>query len=116
MRNVICVLTMFGCITAVQAEDGLGTNTDRQRTIQTARVVKQSRLPPKLNVSTNAVVLGTNALRLIPSPDSKESQFGSYYKALLGAVERRWTDFLEQWDSAHQKAGTVVLQFKLHQD
>src|SRR5208283_2802072 len=116
MRNVIYVSAMFGCIAVVRAEDGSGTNTDRPGSIQAARVIKQSWLRPELNVGTNAVVLGTNAVRLIPSLDIKESQYGAYYKALLRAVEARWIGLLEQRDYGHQKAGAVVLEFKLHRD
>jgi hypothetical protein len=115
MRNVIYVLAMFGCMAMVRAEDGSGTSTDRPGSIQAARAIKQSWWR-ELNVGTNAVVLGTNAVRLIPSLGIKESQFGAYYKAFLGAVEGRWIGLLEQRDYGHQKAGAVVLEFKLHQD
>jgi len=115
MRNAIYVVAMFGCIALVRAEDGSGTNTDRPGSIQATRAIKQSWWK-ELNSGSNAVVLDTNAVRLIPSPDIKESQFGAYYKALLGAVEGRWIGLLEQRDYGHQKAGVVVLEFKLHQD
>ncbi|MGO8928691.1 MAG: hypothetical protein ACLQU3_17620 [Limisphaerales bacterium] len=116
MRTVIHLLALFGCLVVVRGEDGSGTNTGRPTSIQAARVIKQFWLRPELNVGTNAVVLGTNAVTLIPSLDIKENQFGSYYKALLSAVEGRWIGLLEQRDYVPQKTGAVVLEFKLHQD
>jgi hypothetical protein len=116
MRNVICVLAVFGCIAVVRAEDGSGTNTDRPRSIQAARVINRSWLRPELKVGTNALVLATNAVRLIPPLHINDSQFAAYYKALLKAVEERWIGLLEQRDYGHQETGVVVLEFKLHQD
>jgi hypothetical protein len=115
MRTVIHLLALFGCIVVVRGEDGSGTNTGRPTSIQAARVIKQSWWR-ELNVGTNAEVLGTNAVRLIPSLDIKESQNGAYYKALLRAVEGRWIGLLEQRAYVFEKAGTVMLEFKLHQD
>ena len=115
MRNVIYILAVFGCIVVVQAEDASGTNNHRPKMIQASRAIEQSWLR-ELNVRTNTVVVSTNAVRLIPSLGIKESQFGAYYKALLRAVEGRWVSLLEQGDSGQQKAGAVVLEFKLHQD
>ncbi len=116
MRNVICVLAVFGCTAVVRAEDGSGTNTDRPRSIVTAHVIKQSWLRPELNAGTNALVLATNAVRLIPPLDIKDSQFAAYYKALRTAVQERWIGLLKQRDYGHQEAGAVVLGFKLHRD
>ncbi|MCX6925828.1 MAG: energy transducer TonB [Verrucomicrobia bacterium] len=116
MRNVINVVVVFGCIAVAQAEDGSSTNTDRPRSIHAARVIKQSWMRPDQNWGTNAVILGTNALTLLPSLDIKERQFGPYYKALMKAVEERWIGLLEQRDYLPQKAGSVVLEFKLHRD
>ena len=64
MRTVIHLLALFGCIVVVRGEDGSGTNTGRPTSIQAARVIKQFWLRPELNVGTNAVVLGTNAVTL----------------------------------------------------
>lgn len=41
---------------------------------------------------------------------------GAYHKALLRALEGRWIELLEQRNYVPQKAGTVVLEFKLHKD
>lgn len=115
MRSVIYVLTVLGCILVVRAQNASGTNTYRPRTVQVARPVKQNWWR-ELNERTNTVVLGTNAVRLIPPLDTNGSQFAAYYKALLGAVAKRWVSLLEQGDNAHQKPGAVVLGFKLHRD
>ena len=75
MRNVIYVLAVLGCIAVARAEAGTGTNTDRPRSIHAAHVIKQSWLR-ELNSGSNALVLGTNAVALVVSPDIKEGQYG----------------------------------------
>jgi hypothetical protein len=115
MRNVIYVLAVFGYIAVVQAEDGLGTNTDRPRSIEASRAIKQSWFR-ELNERTNTVVLGTNAVSLVASPDIKQNASGPYFHVLRRVVEERWVGLLEQRDYGHQKAGAVVLEFKLHRN
>jgi hypothetical protein len=122
MRNVMHILTLFGCVAVVRAEDGASTNTDRPKSIEAARVserrivIKHSEARSELNSGSNLVRLGTNAVTLAASPDIKANQTGQYYKAFVGAVERRWTTLLEQRDFVPNEAGTVVLEFKLHQN
>ncbi len=59
---------------------------------------------------------GASRLSLVPSLDVRFSPFGNYDQNMILAIQRRWYDFLEQGRFAFNKAGKVVVKFKLGSD
>ena len=59
---------------------------------------------------------GASRLSLVPSLDVRFSPFGNYDRAMIFAIQRRWYYFLDQGRFAFDKAGKVVVRFKLGSD
>lgn len=48
--------------------------------------------------------------------DAKATPFGSYDKAIIDAIQKRWFDLLDERDYARNSQGKVVLTFRLNSD
>jgi outer membrane biosynthesis protein TonB len=85
----------------------------RPRTIKEALARKSANRIPGEEMKQDG---GVKRIGIVPSFDTKATQFGAYDAAFIEAVSQRWFDLLDSRDYSFDRRGRVVLQFQLNHD
>ncbi len=84
---------------------------DRPRTINEA--LRRANQPPRQMMQQDG---GVRSRMGVAALDVKATAFGAYDAALVDAVRQRWYDLLDRNSYAYDRAGSVIVSFRLHAD
>jgi len=85
----------------------------KPRTLVEARLRKETSQIPGEKMKQDA---GTRNVRLEAGFDVRASPFGAYDRAFIAAVSERWYKLLDDQQFARDRAGRVIVEFRLNYD